>query len=145
MSEYHGDCVCEMCQRYKFILQDHAKLKDGLITEKFECNKALKEVERLKAELELKEKERCANVDYGIAVTNDRDAWKARAEKLAEALRKMISPETDWENGAIGVGNTFRYIAREALADYAKATEGIARISDRAEGEKENSQTSPSS
>jgi hypothetical protein len=34
---------------------------------------------------------------------------------LEMALQKMLSPEMDWENGAIGVGNDFRRIAREAL------------------------------
>lgn len=32
-----------------------------------------------------------------------------------EALEKCNSPETDWENGEIGVGNIFRHITKEAL------------------------------
>ena len=32
-----------------------------------------------------------------------------------EAFEKMISPETDWDNGEVGVGYRFRGIAQEAL------------------------------
>lgn len=32
-----------------------------------------------------------------------------------EALEECNSPETDWENGEIGVGNTFRHITKDAL------------------------------
>ena len=54
------------------------------------------------------------------------DGLKARLTKYQTALRRMISEETDWENGEIGVGNVFRAIARAALdeqpADEARAT-----------------------
>lgn len=36
-------------------------------------------------------------------------------EAMKTALTKMLSEETDWENGAVGVGNVFRLIARETL------------------------------
>ena len=52
-------------------------------------------------------------------------AWQCVESSLAESrranaylqseLRKMLSPEMDWENGEIGVGGKFREVARNAL------------------------------
>lgn len=41
-----------------------------------------------------------------------------------EALEKCNSPETDWENGEIGVGNKFRTITRNAMDAIRKLGEG---------------------
>ena len=43
-------------------------------------------------------------------------AIAAKHQRMEEALKRMNSEETDWENGEIGVGHRFRAIAKEALA-----------------------------
>jgi hypothetical protein len=60
-------------------------------------------------------------------------AWRKRceeaelrlkdAEKVVEALKKMLSEETDWEDGEVGVGHHFRAIASSALAQWEKGKE----------------------
>ena len=50
-----------------------------------------------------------------VAAVNALPALLDEVERLRKALRRMVSEETDWENGAIGVGQVFRNIAREAL------------------------------
>src|SRR3990167_4430384 len=49
-------------------------------------------------------------------------AKDAECERLRGALRWMISEESDWDNGEIGVGAKFREKAREALSASEKST-----------------------
>lgn len=105
--------------------------------EKRACSKYQAEISKLKAELEsvIKNQQWHTVNDTKVMaqICEDRDLWKmrsddaekeivritSRAAKYREALEKMVSPETDWENGEIGVGNTFRAIAQEALKEQA--------------------------
>lgn len=49
-------------------------------------------------------------------------AAETREAVLREALKKMLSSEMDWENGAVGVGYAFRHVAQAALAATDAAT-----------------------
>lgn len=42
-------------------------------------------------------------------------AAEDRVKVLEDALNRMLSEETDWDDGEIGVGHRFRQIARTAL------------------------------
>lgn len=74
--------------------------------------------ESFQAQLDKLTNERNNMADDFIKNELDRVTWKSKAEKLAEAFRKMLSPEMDWENGEIGVGSNFRQIAKAALAEF---------------------------
>jgi hypothetical protein len=50
------------------------------------------------------------------AAEEERDRYKA-------AMELMLSPETDWDDGAVGVGYGFRNIARLALTTPTKSEE----------------------
>lgn len=98
-------------------------------------SKSEKEVERLKAELD--DKGECLGraVDHKISSVIDRDAWKARAVKLEEAVKRSVLWMEPIMDG-FGVGDsqkdgepsarivTLKY-AKEVLAEYAKATEKV--------------------
>lgn len=57
--------------------------------------------------------------DYVDEVEAERDRLAAQVETLRSAMERMLSPDLDWDNGEVGVGHTFRYIARKALAQAA--------------------------
>ena len=66
----------------------------------------------------------CPNCQWSAAIYQAAPALIAaarRAERYGAALNRMLSPETDWPNGATGVGYTFRSIARAALKEPADA------------------------
>lgn len=73
-----------------------------------------KEISRLKAELEDRDKKLGTCIAQGVGTTIDRDLWKSRAEKLAEALRSIL----DWTNKPFPEKSTFRTIAKAALAEW---------------------------
>jgi hypothetical protein len=60
-------------------------------------------------------------LDYAVTL-------RAEAVRLREVLEKMLSPETDWENGETGVGHTFRLIARKALESTPATQKEVLRV-----------------
>jgi len=57
-----------------------------------------------------------ADSEHISRVCNELTAARRTIQALREALQRMLSQETDWEDGEIGVGHRFREIARAALA-----------------------------
>lgn len=108
MSENQVLCDCGLWHNRAFVCDwkiirvlkyERDRLKDDLIAEKFECVKALKEIDRLKAELEeFKEKfdRYCREMihlqDPLNNANKDRDIWKSKYEDFKSQADRLSCP-----------------------------------------------------
>lgn len=124
MSDYLDDRVSG--DDYRALLSERDKLQakitrmEGQTNYCLNCEGYAGEIDRLKAELDLikqnmkKNWPECALMDEVIA---DRDAWKLKAEKLANCLKDIAVLENDAYQ-PIGTIMEAVKIAKEALAEF---------------------------
>lgn len=71
---------------------------------------------RLKAELEIAQAELCVSDE----LIKDRDLWKSKAEKMAEALRQISEASNGLQRSTLPVLQACVSIAKAALTEFEK-------------------------